>query len=298
MTSSSSSGETMKARKVSSSELGSIAAEPWVDRTRRPYVLNGYAWVPVRDGCAWDEDLPERAGDPRGYQRLGDLLIFHGERPSEAEVDGAIRRCHPRGVLWTRTHHGVMRIPETTLLYGEAGEVLHRENGSRYWLDPQQVMFSQGNRSEKARLSAAVSPGERVADMCAGIGYFSVPLGRAGATVDAFELNPVSYRYLLRNIRENRLEGSVRGFLGDCRALISGVYDRLLIGHFEGITMFEAALAHARTGSVIHLHALEDQSDQVLALAAKAGFSAEVSVRVVKKYGPYRVHLVQDVVLG
>ena len=288
----------MKARKVSSSELGCIAAESWVDQTRRPYVQDGSAWVPVRDGCAWDEDLPERAGDPRGYQRLGDLLIFHGDRPSEAEVAGAVRRCKPRGVLWTSTHQGVMRIPQTTLLYGEAGEVLHKENGSLYWLDPQQVMFSQGNRSEKARLSSVVRPGERVADMCAGIGYFSVPLGRAGATVDAFELNPVSYRYLLRNIQENRLEGRVRGFCGDCRALITGTYDRLLIGHFEGITMFEAALAHARKGSIIHLHGLEDQSDRVRFLAREAGFDAEVGVRVVKKYGPCRVHLVQDVVLG
>lgn len=288
----------MRVRKVSSSELGCIAAESWVDQTRRPYVQGGSAWVPVRDGCAWDEDLPERAGDPRGYQRLGDLLIFHGDRPSEAEVAAAVRRCHPRGVLWTSTHQGVMRIPETTLLYGEAGEVLHKENGCRYWLDPQQVMFSQGNRSEKARLSSAVRPGERVADMCAGIGYFSLPLGRAGATVDAFELNPVSYRYLQRNILENRLEARVRGFCGDCRALISGTYDRLLIGHFEGITMFEAALAHARKGSIIHLHALEDQSDRVRLLAREAGFDAEVGLRVVKKYGPCRVHLVQDVVLG
>lgn len=289
----------MKARKISSSSLDCIAAEPWVDQTRRPYVQDGYAWVPVRDGCAWDEELPERAGpDLRGYQRLGDLLIFHGDRPSEAAVEGAVRRCDPRGVLWVNTHQGVMRIPEITLLYGEAGEVLHRENGSLYWLDPQQVMFSQGNRAEKAHLSSVVRPGDKVADMCAGIGYFSMPLGRAGAVVDAFELNPVSYRYLLRNICANRLEGRVRGFCGDCRNLISGTYDRLLIGHFEGITMFEAALAHARTGSIIHLHALEDQSDLVLALAGKAGFSAEVRVRVVKKYGPCKNHLVQDVVLG
>lgn len=288
----------MKVRKVSSSELGCIAAESWVDRTRRPYVQDGSAWVPVRDGCAWDEDLPERAGDPRGYQRLGDLLIFHGDRPSEGDVAAAVRRCHPRGVLWTSTHQGVMRIPETTLLYGEAGEVLHKENGCRYWLDPQQVMFSQGNRAEKARLSSVVRPGERVADMCAGIGYFSLPLGLAGATVDAFELNPVSYRYLLRNIQENRLEERVRGFCGDCRALITGTYDRLLIGHFEGITMFEAALAHARKGSIIHLHGLEDQSDLVRLLAREAGFDAEVDLRVVKKYGPCRVHLVKDVVLG
>jgi tRNA wybutosine-synthesizing protein 2 len=289
----------MKARKVRSSTLGRIAMEPWVDQTRRPYVQDGYAWVPVRDGSAWDEELPERAGpDPRGYQRLGDLLIFHGDRPSGAAVEAAVRRCDPRGVLWVSAHQGVMRIPAVTLLYGEAGEVLHRENGSLYWLDPQQVMFSQGNRAEKVHLSSVVRPGERVADMCAGIGYFSIPLGRAGAFVDAFELNPVSYRYLLRNICANNLEERVRGFCGDCRTLISGTYDRLLIGHFEGITMFEAALAHARTGSIIHLHALEDQSELVRAMARKAGFSAEVSVRTVKKYGPCRYHLVQDVVLG
>ncbi|MDD4137480.1 MAG: SAM-dependent methyltransferase, partial [Methanoregula sp.] len=89
--------------------------------------------------------------------------------------------------------------PRTELLWGTAGEVRHRESGYTYILDPQNVMFSMGNRNEKTRIARLIRAGsgnERVADMFAGIGYFTIPMAGAGARVHAMEINPVAFGYL------------------------------------------------------------------------------------------------------
>lgn len=182
----------------------------WVDRTRRPYVEGGTAWVPVREGYPADADLPERETyRGRGYHLVGDVAVLHGPLPSEEELAGIIRHCRPRGVVRVKDFLGAMRIPDAEVLYGTAGEVRHREQGYTFILDPTRVMFAQGNRAEKARIAALVRPNERVADMFAGIGYFSIPAASSGATVHAMEINPTAFEYLKRNIMANHVADRV-----------------------------------------------------------------------------------------
>ena len=262
----------------------------------------GTAWVPVRDGSAWDEDLPERSNPAvRGFQRLGDLVLFHGSRPDDAAVRDAVERCSPRGVLWIRGHEGAERAPAVELLRGEAGEVVHRENGLVYRLDPSKVMFSGGNREEKARLAGMVRPGERTADLFAGIGYFTLPAARAGSRVHAMEINPVAFDYLEENLAANGLADRVEAECGDCRDLLRGVYDRLVLGHFEAPAFLADALAHVRRGSALHVHGVErtpgELGPDLARTAADCGFVVESSCRQVKTCGPGRIHTVHDLVI-
>jgi tRNA wybutosine-synthesizing protein 2 len=292
----------VRARRIPAGALGACAGEEWVDPSRRPFVAGGTAWVPVRDGYAWDEDLPGRSSPAaRGYQRLGDLVLFHGPRPDDRAVHDAVARCSPRGVLWVRGHTGPERRPEVEVIEGEACEVVARENGLVFHLDPTTVMFSGGNREEKARLAGLVRPGERVADLFSGIGYFTLPVARAGARVHAMEINPVAFGYLERNLAVNELADRVDAELGDCRDLLSGTYDRLLLGHFDAPGFLSDALAHARAGSVLHVHAAERApgalSPSLARAAACTGLEASSSWRAVKSCGPHRVHTVYDMVI-
>jgi tRNA wybutosine-synthesizing protein 2 len=153
---------------------------------------------------------------------------------------------------------------------------------------------------EKARIARLVRKSrvqERVADMFAGIGYFTLPAARAGARVHAMEINPVAFGYLTRNIAANSVEGRVLAECGDCRTLLSGEYDRIMMGHFSAIEMLPSALGHAGPGTVIHLHGLSDEGKRIREIASEAGFGARVETRRVKKYAPGVVHLVQDVTL-
>jgi tRNA wybutosine-synthesizing protein 2 len=231
---------------------------------------------------------------------VGDIAVLHGGEPTVADVDAIVGFRHPRGVLWIKSLQDITRTPETRVIWGTSGEVCHKESGFSYIFDPEKVMFSMGNREEKARVARLVrnSPGpERIADMFAGVGYFSLPLAGAGAAVHAMEINPVAFGYLLRSIEANGLSGRITPSLGDSRQLLEGPYDRIVMGHFEAVTMLPEALQHAAPGTTIHVHSIGPVDEQIRAHAEGAGFSATIQVHKVKKYRPHAWHMVQDVYL-
>ena len=291
----------MRTRTVPLEALEAVLEEEWVDRTRRPYVQGDLCYVPVREGFFSDTALPERTPyRGPGYQMVGDIALIHGTAPPDEELEALVAWKQPRGVLLVEGFEGTLRTSRTRLLWGECGEVCHCEEGIRYRLDPERVMFSQGNREEKARIAALIrqsaSP-ERVADMFAGIGYFTLPAARAGARVHAMELNPAAFGYLQSNIRENGVAAQVHAECGDCRDLLDGPYDRIIMGHFDASLMLEAALRHAESGTVLHVHSIGPASN-IQTLIENAGYSWDIRVYRVKKYGPHRWHVVQDVILS
>lgn len=287
----------MRTRLIPISSLPDISGDIWVDQTRKPYISEEGAYVPVRNGHPATHELPERHRVGRGYQKIGDVIAFHGHQPSPTEVNDVVVSEKPRGVVWISGHDGVIRTPRIVLLHGSAGEVTFRESGIQYRLDVEQVMFSQGNREEKVRVSGLVNPGETVADMFAGIGYFTLSLARAGAQVHAMEINPVSFGYLKHNLVINNLNRRVRSDCGDCRDLLSGYYNRIHMGHFDSVLFLPSAMKHSRSGTWLHVHMLGDRTMEIKDIVQYFGFNAEITVHKVKKAGPRVWHLVADVVI-
>jgi tRNA wybutosine-synthesizing protein 2 len=283
----------MKARRVAPESLASLKDEAWVEETRRPYVRDGVAYVPVRDGYDAELILPERKPyTGRGFTMIGSIAILQGEEPTIDEIRQLQEWKDPTGILWIPSRTGVLRIPDARVVSGESSLVCHHERGVRYWLDPSKVMFSAGNRQEKARLMRVIRKGERVADMFAGIGYFSLPAAMAGASVHAMELNPVAYEYLCRNIVENKVENQVTAECGDCRDLLFGWYDRILMGHFDAPAMLSSAAGHILPGGIIHLHTFGSSTPRL-----DEGFCDSLlveAIRRVKKVGPHTWHYVLD----
>lgn len=273
-----------------------------MDRSRAPFAEGDILWVPVIASESCDREITERKRyRGRGYYRVGDIAVLHGKEPTRSEIDAIAGFCHPRGILWIKSVQDVTRTPETKIVWGCGGEVCHREAGFSYILDPEKVMFSMGNREEKARIARMVRNQprpERIADMFAGIGYFSIPLAGTGADVHAMEINPVAFGYLVRTIEVNGLSGRITPSFGDSRCLLSGTYDRIVMGHFDSVTMLPDALRHAEPGTVIHLHSIGPVDEQIQTNVACAGFSATIHVHKVKKYRPHAWHVVQDVYLA
>jgi tRNA wybutosine-synthesizing protein 2 len=292
----------MKVRAVAKNEIAKLQSEDWVNHQRRPYVHGGTAYIPVRDGYPFDREISKRRRyDGRGFFMLGEVAVVHGSRPSHQDLEKIVAFCHPEGIIWIRSLLDHTRTPDAEVMYGNVGEVQHHENGCMYLLDPRKVMFSQGNHEEKRRMAGLIRESgkkERVADMYAGIGYFTIPVAGNGAFVHAMEINPVAFGYLQRNIVKNSLSDRVEAECGDCRDLLSGTYDRIIMGHFDAITMLPDALGHVKRGSVIHLHSLGPVKGEISSQISGAGFSAEIHVHKVKKYRPHLWHVVQDVMIA
>jgi len=266
------------------------------------------------------ERLRAAAGDraanamPRGYQRLGRVLVLRlpaGLLAHGAELADAWRA--ELGVTTVLAHvgpiDGELRRPRLVRLGDGPTETEVVEHGSRWRLDASRLMFAAGNRTERLRFARAVRPGEAVADLFAGIGYFTVPAARArpDATFVAVEKNPVAFAYLEENLRRNGVESRVRAVLGDNRAveLARGSFDRVLLGYLpSSLPWLPRALELlARPLGTLHLHLVADARDGVhraeqAVLAALGGLGAvpdgPVAGREVKPYGPGRTHVVVD----
>jgi tRNA wybutosine-synthesizing protein 2 len=292
----------MRVRAVPTDQLAAVRGEAWVDPARHPYIEGETAWVPVREGYSFDREIPERhAYTGRGFFMLGDVAVVNGDRPTSVEVEEIVRFRHPRGVLWRESLADVTRTPVTNVMWGSVGEVCHREGGYTYHLDPRRVMFSQGNRDEKVRMARHIQDGPagvRVADMFAGIGYFTIPMAGSGAQVHAMEINPVACAYLEKNIAANGLTGRVLVSCGDCRTQLCGIYDRVVMGHFDAVKFLPVVFSHIRAGSIIHVHSIGDESGAIREITEGAGFSLSIHVHKVKKYRPHTWHVVQDVTLS
>jgi tRNA wybutosine-synthesizing protein 2 len=292
----------MRVRAVPKEKMRTVSTEDWIDPDRSPYAEGEILWVPVKDGAACDRVIPEKNRfTGRGFFMIGEIAVIHGKRPAQSAVEEIVQFRHPQGVLWIESLNEVTRTPSTELLWGDAGEVRHQENGYSYFLDPQKVMFSQGNREEKLRMAALVHESgrdERVADMFAGIGYFTIPIAGSGGYVHAMEINPVAFAYLQRNIVVNGFSDRVTASPGDCHVLLSGTYNRIIMGHFDAMTMLPSALQHVEAGSTIHFHSIGSEEEQIRKHCEGAGFSPTIQVHKVKKYRPHAWHVVQDVALS
>ncbi|HJJ88978.1 MAG TPA: SAM-dependent methyltransferase [Methanocorpusculum sp.] len=288
----------MKVRKIPKNQLLQCRSDLWVDQTRRPYCSGDDAYVPVRSGFSYDLDLPKRKPySGPGYQRLGDTLLLHGEAPTREQLETIIKWEQPTCILHLNGHNGVMRLPDVTVLFGTPHDVTFRETGISYTLNPAKIMFSQGNRREKQRIRNLIRPGEYVADMFAGIGYFTLSAAIAGAYVHAIEINPESCIYLQKNAENNAVTASINIDCGDCRTRLSGIYNRIIMGHFNAIDFLPTALNHAEPGTVLHIHGIGDLARDITTTLQKAGFRYSLGEYKVKKYASHIWHCVWDIEL-
>ncbi|PNX53211.1 MAG: hypothetical protein BV458_05560 [Thermoplasmata archaeon M9B2D] len=221
-----------------------------------------------------------------------------------AKVLGCSSTLHAMGGVL-----GVYREPCVEVIFGSnQTETIHRENGIRYRLDPQRIMFSSGNLAERKRMATVVKHDETVVDLFAGIGYFTLPMAVYGKPkrIAACEINPVAYHYLCQNVVLNHVSDIVLPLLGDNRCVApKGNADRVVLGFLHGSEEFlPLAVECLRdTGGMLHYHQLvpvESIPDQPLSyvetVAMRAGRSVElVQVQVVKSYAPGIDHVVLDV---
>ena len=201
---------------------------------------------------------------------------------------------------------GPRRDPSVTVVAGaDRTETVHAEHGTTYAIDFSTVMFSPGNKTERARMGRTVDPGERVFDMFAGIGYFTLPMARAGASVTASEIDPAAHELLVENAERNGVSDRVRAVLGDCRAVRPSA-DRVVAGYYDAHEYLETALDALNTDGVIHLHEAtptplfpERPIDRLRRAATTENRPVDVlETRVVKSHAAGVVHGVVDARIG
>jgi tRNA wybutosine-synthesizing protein 2 len=187
----------------------------------------------------WTEAEVDRA--PSSWAVVGSVVLARlGGCPRPGEVGEALLELHGEAdtVLDRGDVTGAHREPDVTVVAGAGDtETVHVEHGTKYALDLAAVMFSPGNKAERARMGEVTGESEAVLDMFAGVGYFALPMARAGADVTAVERNPAAFRYLLENASLNEVTDRLEPYRGDCREVVpelpAGEADRVVMGYYD-----------------------------------------------------------------
>jgi tRNA (guanine37-N1)-methyltransferase len=202
---------------------------------------------------------------------------------------------------------GDFRLRKLRHIGGEARtETLHKENGIRLKLDVETCYFSPRLSTERLRIAGKVADGEKVLNMFAGVGPFSILIAKR-TKVWSCELNKAAFKFHVENNRLNKVEHRVVMVEGDAMAVPEklagdGQFDRILMPHPSQSDRFlPAAISMLSPGGVVHYYRHmtgRDPAEAARNLREELGAAAPTlcvrSVRRVRAIGPRYVELVAD----
>lgn len=239
----------------------------------------------IRLGLSITARFPET--DPAIKHKIGSVYADVLNVKSVYEITGRIK--------------GQYREPGSRLIYGPGGEIKHLENGIRFIMDPERVMFSPGNVNIRTAVRDMDLEGKTAIDMFSGIGYFSLGIAKYSGirVIHSCEINPTSHEYLIKNVKLNKLEGRIIPHLGDSRIVAPLIRaDVVIMGNFLSLTYLPHALQRLKSGGTLLIHDLSstEQLDRYkydLSRRMKTyGWKGVIEeLRVVKSFAPHMWHV-------
>ena len=254
---------------------------------------------------------------PEKWEKIGDIVIIklneklrnYGEKIGKtyAEILCCKTVLNDVGGI-----SGIYREPNVEILYGSKDtETVHKENGIKYKLDVQKIMFSSGNMDERLRMAKISNKNETVVDLFAGIGYFTLPMAVYSKPKKIFscEINPVAYRYLCKNIVLNHVTSIVEPLFGDNRLIApKNVAERVVMGYIEDTDRFLPVAFDCLKNCTGYIHYHDVCPNKLLpersfrSIQETAGkYKKNVDLltcRVIKSYAPGVSHVVLDIRVG
>jgi|GEM_PF-1278712 len=129
---------------------------------------------------------------------------------------------------------GEERISRFDVIYGDQStEIEYKEEGCHFTFDINKVHFSFSLSGERRRITNEIKDGEKVLCLFAGVGPFPIIIARHKKVgIVAIEKNPDAFYYLLKNIENNKLKGSIKMINDDVENLFRYIeknsFDRVI----------------------------------------------------------------------
>jgi tRNA wybutosine-synthesizing protein 2 len=248
---------------------------------------------------------------PKGYVRLGSIAIIRlnnklSNYKKQIGIHLLTYENRVKTVFLQKTTSGMTRLPEMEFVCGENNSItLHKEVGTKFWIDVTKHTFSPGNHSERIRMMNLIQDEENVLDMFAAVGNLSLIAAKnKKAQFLGIELAQRTFEYLIKNIEENDLESNYKALNGDNRYLTpENQFDRVIMGFFECDELqLEVAIRAIKSQGVIHLHEavpnhLWERVEDKIKLVAEKTQSKILSMKLhrQKKYSPGVDHIIADI---
>lgn len=177
---------------------------------------------------------------PKSFDIIGQIAIIEVAEELRAHekllAEALLRQIHHLKSVYSKAGvvEGVFRLRQFKFLVGiRDPSTIHKENHCQFALDITKVYFNPRLGRERDRIASLVSPNQKVLDLFAGVGPFSIQIGRKGALVHAIDINPDAVYYLCKNITLNKVEKFVIPHEGDARIIVTSS----LAGQFDKVIM-------------------------------------------------------------
>lgn len=161
----------------------------------------------------------------------------------------------------TSERYGELRLRDYRLIAGDFNtEIIHKESGCRFKLDPQLTYFSARESSERERICSQITGPEDVLVMFSGVGPFPICIAKHHKYVRcwAIELNKEAHEYCLKNIRLNKVNDRVTAIQGDVRNVCPSLgmeFDRVLTPLPKGAHLFlDITIPMVKLGGILHFY--------------------------------------------
>jgi tRNA (guanine37-N1)-methyltransferase len=258
---------------------------------------------------------------PQAFDIIGDIVVI--DIPSKLK---AYQILIGEAILQTQKNvktvlakagdiSGIFRVRDYTFIAGEhKTSTIHREFGCQYYVDIAKAYFSPRLSHEHERVAGLVKAGEVVTDLFAGVGPFSVLIGKKSplTKVYAVDLNPEAIELLKVNVRVNRVDNRVFPIVADAREIaagkLKGTADRVIMNLPETAIDFVDAACHAikPMGGVAHFYGFIRQPDTIENLKQRFTEKVEQNGRTVAHFlyaksiretAPFESQIVLDAVI-
>jgi len=200
---------------------------------------------------------------PGAYELIGDIAIIDQHEENGMDIAKVLLQHRNIRTIFQATSavSGEYRTRELLFIAGEKKtQTIYRENGCRYLLDVTSVYFTPRLSTERMRIVEQVRDGEKVVDMFAGIGPFSILIAKKYplSHVIAIDKNPEAIKYLRENAKLNKLK-NIEIKEGDARDEVREISDAdhiiMNLPH-SAMEFIDAALGIIKRGGVIHFYAI------------------------------------------
>lgn len=259
-------------------------------------------------------DVPGDLKDhlPSSYDIIGDIAIL--KIPEQlysykGQIGRAIIETHKnvKTVLEDEGVKGDFRIRNVSLIAGEdKTSTVHREYGVELEIDLTKVYFSPRLATERWRVTQKVKPGDRVFDMFAGVGPYTVLVGKKAPSkhVYSVDINPDAVELLRKNIERNGIASKVSVHEGDAAEFADKIEaDRVIMNlPHDAFSFIGSALKTILDRGEIHYYDIiqkgneEEKKSDILKEIEKMGYEATIlDSRTVKTYSADQIHVAFDI---
>ncbi len=256
---------------------------------------------------------------PSSYDIIGDIAVIELSEEllkKKKLVGEALMEVHKNietVLLQKSPVTGEFRVKDLKVIAGEnKTKTIHKEHGSKFIVDLKKVFFSPRLSHEREVIMEQVKEKEKVFDMFAGVGPFSIIIAnkKKPKKVYAVDKNPEAIKLLQKNIELNNLENKIKAIQGDIKKIApkyKNSSDRAIMNlpFKSGSFLLEAMELIKKSGGIIHYYDIRDEENlfddaikKIQEKAQKIGYDTEIlNKRIVRSYSPKTWNIAIDVKL-